>query len=176
MTPYHSMEIYEDDDSIAEIVAELFMQTRQLDQPCLLIARPAINDLVRKKLAASTTDMTDITILSSEDMLVALMDDTLADPLKFRDRVGRLLSDLCAGRSVCIVTIYSDMADVLIHRDNLIGAVSFEVLWNEMARHHAFTLACGYSAAGMRERIPTLADLERLCLEHNRVNTTRRES
>ena len=136
MTPYHSMEIYEDDESIAEVVAELFTQTRQMDQPCLLIARPAVNDRVRERLALSHTDMQDIT-------------------------------------SVSIVTIYSDIADLLIQRDNSIGAVGLEVLWNQIASDYAFTLACGYSAAGMRERIPTLADLERLCLEHNRVNAAK---
>ena len=176
MTPYHSMEICDDDESIAEVVAEMFTRTRLMGQPCLLIGRPAVSDMVRKRLAASNTDMTDVTILSSEDMLVALMNDTVADPVKFRARVGRLLSELCAGRNVCIVTIYSDMADILIHRDNPIGAVGLEVLWNEIASDHAFTLACGYSAAGLRERIPTLADLERLCLEHNRVNAARRQS
>lgn len=173
MTPYHSMEIYEDDESIAEVVAALFIQTRQLDQPCLLIARPAINDMVKKRLEMSHIDMQDITILSSEEMLVGLMDGTVADPVKFRERVGSLLTGLCVGRQICIVTIYADMADVLIHRDNPIGAVSLEVLWNQMAGDYAFTLACGYSAAGMRNRIPTIADLERLCLEHNRVNTAR---
>ena len=176
MTPYHSMEIYEDDESIAEVVAALFIQTRQLDQPCLLIARPAINDMVKARLKMSHIDMHDITILSSEDMLVELMDGTFANPVKFRERIGGLLTGLCIGRQVCIVTIYADMADVLIHRDNPNAAISLEVLWNQMAREYAFTLACGYSADDMRTRIPTIADLERLCLEHNRVNTMRHQS
>lgn len=170
MTPYHSMEIYTDELSIAKIVAELFAQTRALDQPCLMIARPSVNDLVKQTLAAMNVDAGGLMILSSEEMLAALVDDALVDSGRFRAIIGAVLDDLCSGRDICIVTIYADMADLMLLRHNVAGAASLEMLWNEMANRHTFTLACGYSAANVGSELPTMEDLERICREHHRVN------
>lgn len=176
LTPYHSMEIYKDDAAIAAIVADLFSQTRALNQPCLIIARSSVIQEVSDKLALIGVSADGITVLSSAEMLDALIDDRLPDPAMFRQIVGDLLDAICKGRDLCIVTIYSDMADILISRENTMGAVGLELLWNEMAGRHMFTLVCGYHAPDLRERIPSLKELDLICREHNRVSLPRADS
>ena len=43
-------------------------------------------------------------------------------------------------------------------------------------KRRRFTLACGYFASALHERVPTLKELELICQEHNRVNVPRVES
>jgi hypothetical protein len=175
--PYHSMQIYRDESTLARIVSRLVVQALQLRQPALIMAVPSCNEKIIAGLAAEGVAVEklrtsgDVQIADAQQILDRLLVNGMPDAQAFKSVVGGLLARLCQGREPCFPLIYTDMAGLLIGDDNTAAAIAMELLWNRLARHHQFSLTCGYTAAALSERVPSLEELQAICAHHNVVRS-----
>jgi hypothetical protein len=168
--PYHRMEIYDDERTLADIVANLIAGARDLGQPALVIAAAPFRATLAEALRARQIDFkqqtSGIELLDSEDLLTDITAGQAPDTARFKQVIGGVLDRLCAGRKPCVVMIYADMADVLVRAGNAPAALALEALWNRLAGEYTFSLVCGYSAGHFRH-VPTLKELQAICDQHN---------
>jgi hypothetical protein len=169
--PYHRMEIYDEERTLADIVSKLIVQARNLGQPALVIAaapfRAALVEALRAQHIEVKRQTSEIELLDSEDLLTDIMAGEVPDAARFKQIIGGALARLCAGRKPCVVVIYGDMADILVRAGNAPAALALERLWNQLAGEYTFSLVCGYSAGHFRPHVPTLQELQAICDEHN---------
>ena len=170
---HHSMEIYQDEQSLATLVGRMIVQAVQLDQPALVIAVPSIRDKIVRRLHENGVDITkvrrefDVEFFDSQTFLNGILVNDVPSTDRFVSIVGTLLSDLRRPGRPSVVLIYADMAGLLLRRGNIRAALALEQLWNRLARDHAFSLICGYDES---DRAPTMDDLQALCDEHTVVH------
>ncbi len=171
------MQIYRDEATLARIVSRMMAQALQLHQPVLIIATPSSLEKIVAGIEAEGIPIEerrrsgDVHVLDSREMLDALLVNGMPDAGRFRSLVGALLTSICQGREPCFVVIYADMADLLVRADNTAGAIALELFWNRLARTHQFSLTCGYAAADVSQRIPTLEELQVICEQHNMIRS-----
>ncbi|HUE89320.1 MAG TPA: hypothetical protein VMO26_24845 [Vicinamibacterales bacterium] len=73
------------------------------------------------------------------------MVDGVPDGRLFRDATVPLIERACRGRKDCVVRAYGEMVDVLWQAGHTVAATKLEMLWNELAGTHDFSLLCGYA-------------------------------
>ena len=88
------------------------------------------------------------------------------DRTLFEDSVGAMIRGLTA-RGVPL-RVYGEMVNVLAAEGDYRAAHELEELWNELGRHSAFRLFCGYAAAHFGDP-RTAATLRRICESHSQV-------
>jgi hypothetical protein len=169
------MEIYRDEATLVPIVARMIVQALQIGQPALVITHPSISAKVVAELEAKGVSVDahrssgDLEILDARKLADDLLVDGMPDPARFKSVVGGILSKVCKGREFCFTVVYADMADLLVREGNTAAAVALEILWNRLSVDHQFSLTCGYAAAGLYRRVPTLEELKAICEQHNVV-------
>ncbi len=98
-------------------------------------------------------------------MLAAFMVDGMPDATLFKTHVPAAIDRLCRGRKDCTIRAYGEMVDVLWQDGLTAAAIRLEMLWNQLAMTHDFSLLCGYAMgnfykdAGMRD----------ICDQHSHV-------
>jgi hypothetical protein len=75
-----------------------------------------------------------------------------------------MLENISEGRAVAI-RAFGEMVDVLWRAGETVAAVKLEVLWNELARTHNFSLLCGYSMGNFYKS----AAIDEICGHHTHV-------
>ena len=70
------------------------------------------------------------------------------------------------GEPVCI---YGEMVNLLVERQLPEAALELEELWNELSRHHTFTLYSGYSDPALASINHTRDSFARICAAHSHV-------
>ena len=73
------------------------------------------------------------------------MVDGVPDGRLFRDATVPLIERACRGRKDCVVRACGEMVDVLWQAGHTVAATKLEMLWNELAGTHDFSLLCGYA-------------------------------
>jgi DcmR-like sensory protein len=73
-----------------------------------------------------------------------------------------LLEDLCQGRPGRIIHVYGEMVDVLWRRGDTRAAIQLEMLWNDLANRHDFSLLCGYAMGNFYKD----AEKREICSHH----------
>jgi hypothetical protein len=169
------MHIYEDEGTLASLVARMAVESLDINQPVLVIASEPITLRIVRELERHHLDVDELqrrerlAIVNSEAMLRDILLGGLPDPGRFTERVRPLLQKLCAGRDPCIPLICTDMAGRLVKAGNTTAAIGLEVLWNRLAQVHTFSLFCAYEAAELQRRVPSLEELQAICDQHNTV-------
>jgi hypothetical protein len=169
------MHIYEDEGTLAALVARMAVESLDINQPVLVITSDPITGLIVRELERRGIDVAELQrnhrleIVDAEVMLRYVLVGGLPDPNRFNERIRPLLQKLCAEREPCIPLIYTDLAGRLVKAGNTMAAVSMELLWNRLAQVHAFSLFCGYEAAELQRRVPSLEELQAICDQHNTV-------
>jgi len=174
------MEIYKDEAAIAALVARMIVQALQLHQPALVMTTPSIKARIAEALEEAGLDVQlldterKVHMLDEQVLRDTVMDGDLPNAERFNEIVSALLEGLCvARRNLCVIMIYSDMADALVRANNLIGARALEQMWNRLAARFSFSLVCGYAAAGLNQHVPTFEELRELCEQHNVIRLLR---
>src|SRR5688500_18013016 len=94
--PYHSMQIYRDEATLARIVSRMMAQALQLHQPVLMIATASSREKILAGIEAEGIPIEerrrsgDVHVLDSREMLDALLVNGMPDAGRFRSLVGAL--------------------------------------------------------------------------------------
>jgi hypothetical protein len=89
----------------------------------------------------------------------------------FAKAVNPVLKKATGGRPNRIVRAYGEMVDVLWQAGQMDAAIRLEILWNELARNHSFSLLCGYSMGNFYKD----AAVEEICRHHTHFLAPRLE-
>jgi hypothetical protein len=168
---FHAVRFYENKASLCRTVADFLAEGFRAQQPGLVIATPAHTTAVLDELSARDFDVSrlqavgDLLLLDARDTLATFMADGMPDSAAFKTIVPAIIERLCGERSDRTVRAYGEMVDVLWKDGRTAAAIRLEVLWNQLAMTHAFSLVCGYAMghfykdAGMRD----------ICAQHSHV-------
>ena len=169
---YHGVRFYEDDAALCRIVADFIGDGLAANQPAVVIATPPHVEVICAELKALSFDSMrlqdthQLIVLDAEQTLATFMsDDGRPDRRAFRRQVGGVLTRAAAGRTKPIIRAYGEMVDWLWRSGKEEAAIQLEVLWNELAQTHAFSLLCGYSLGNFYKH----GAYETICAEHTHV-------
>jgi hypothetical protein len=107
----------------------------------------------------------DLMLLDAREVLATFMVDGMPDTTLFNMQLSAAIARLCRDRKDCTIRAYGEMVDVLWQDGLTTAAIRLEMLWNQLAMTHDFSLLCGYAMgnfykdAGMRD----------ICAQHSHV-------
>jgi hypothetical protein len=116
-----------------------------------VIATPEHAEAIRNVLVTHYFDLTqlqaagDLILLDARETLSRFMRDGMPDGTLFRDSMVPVIDRACRGRTDCVIRAYGEMVDVLWKEGKTAAAIRLEMLWNQLAQTHSFSLLCGYS-------------------------------
>ena len=148
---FHAVQFYNDDASLARIVADFLAEGFATDDPAIVIATPEHRVALEASLRAQSIDVDalarrgDIVLLDAREILDTFMVDGMPDAARFRRNIGEVIEKACGARPHCTVRAYGEMVNVLWKDGLSAAAIRLETLWNELANTHDFKLLCGYS-------------------------------
>jgi len=170
----HSVHFYRDDHGLCDIVARFIGEGLKLDQPGIVIATTAHRNAIARGLDIDGFDVErlrhtgDLLLLDARETLSGFLIGGKIDDACFRANVGRVIMQAHRGREQTVVRAYGEMVDVLWKDGKPQSAIRLEVLWNDLAKKHRFSLLCGY-AMGNFFRETTGAGFDDVCAQHNHV-------
>ena len=169
--PYHAVRFYENDRSLARIVAEFLAEGFHAGSPGIVVGTPTQRAAIIRELTHRSLDVVDLQrshdllLLDAKDTLSGFMVDGKPDAHKFKDQMCEVIERICRGRPDCTVRIFGQMVDVLWQNGERDAAIRLELMWNQLAQTTAFSLLCGY-AMGNFYKDANFADI---CAQHSHV-------
>jgi hypothetical protein len=171
----HGVQFYGDDAELLDTIAGFLGEGLVAGQPLVVIATPEHRAGILAALASRFIDVEgarrigDLVLLDAEETLATFMVNGMPDPALFRRSVGTVLLDAVRGRERTPVRAYGEMVDVLWKQGRTDSAVRLEVLWNDLADTHAFSLLCGYAIGNFYKQT---AGYDEICRLHTHVVST----
>jgi hypothetical protein len=168
---HHAVRFYENDKSLAKIVAQFLSEGFAAGNPGLVVAVPAQRGAILKELVAASLDVVelqrsdDLVLLDAEETLSRFMTNGKPDAEAFEKSMCEVLKRVCRGRPNCTVRIYGQMVDVLWKDGQQDAAIRLEMLWNLLANTQAFSLLCGYAMGHFYKD----ANVQEICRHHTHV-------
>lgn len=168
---FHAVRFYDTKESLCRIVAEFLGEGFVAGQPALIIATPEHGEGVVAELRAHHFDTDkmqacgDLLVLDARNVLSTFMEDGRPDSVRFNISVPAAIARVLAGRPDRTVRAYGEMVDLLWKDGLTTAAVRLEMLWNQLARTHDFSLLCGYSMGSFYKD----AAVEDICAQHSHV-------
>jgi hypothetical protein len=168
---HHAVRFYENDKSLAKIVARFLSEGIAAGNPGIVVATPAHRGAILKELIANSLDVVklqrslDLVMLDAEDTLSIFMTNGKPEIEAFKSSMCKVIEMACSGRPDCTVRIYGEMVDVLWKNGQRDAAISLEMLWNQLANTKAFSLLCGYSMGQFYKD----AHFQEVCRQHTHV-------
>ena len=168
---YHAVRFYESDRALSRIVAQFLHEGFEAGNPGIVVAKPAQRGAIVRELSKRSVDVAqllrsnDLVLLDAKDTLSTFMTNGKPDAGKFKDTMCELITRVCRGRADCTIRIYGQMVDVLWQTGKHDAAIRLEMLWNQLANTHTFSLLCGY-AMGPFYKSANFADI---CSHHTHI-------
>jgi signal transduction histidine kinase len=168
----HLVELYEDEEILAETVAEFLAPALGGGGVAVIVATPEHRRSFTVALCAADLDVAAarragrLVELDARETLSRFMVDTSPDPGLFEEVIGGLLATMPAMSGDLFV--YGEMVALLWDDGNGAAAIALEDLWNDLAARHRFSLLCGYPASAFVCDEAT-ADFLRICEQHSGV-------
>ena len=147
----HAVQFYADDAELLNIVGTFLSEGVLAGQPAIVIATPDHRLAIERALESRLVDVAaakrlgDLVMLDAEQTLDTFMVDNAPVGSLFRRSVGDVIDQTLRGRERTPVRAFGEMVDVLWRHGNRDAAVRLEVLWNNLAETHMFSLLCGYA-------------------------------
>jgi hypothetical protein len=175
---FHAVRFYDSKASLCRTVADFLGEGLASGQPGLVIATPAHRHALVEELRSRQFDVDtiqaagDLVLLDARDVLATFMVDGMPNAERFNVHVPAAIERVCRGCKDRTVRAYGEMVDVLWQDGQTAAAIRLEMLWNQLAMTHDFSLLCGYAMgsfykdAGMRE----------ICAQHSHVVPAERSS
>jgi len=148
---HHAVQFYSDDAELLDRVGTFLSEGLAAGQPAIVIAtaahRSAIEQVIQAHLidVATARHLGDLVMLDADETLGTFMVDHAPVGSLFRHSIGDVIEQALRGRERTPVRAYGEMVDVLWKQGKTDAAIRVEVLWNNLAESHAFSLLCGYS-------------------------------
>ena len=164
----HAVRFYRSDEALAQIVADAIGCGLEAEQPGLIVATPDHTALIVRELQLRGVDLEELRrsgrfmLRDAARTLNDFMIDGVPDPVLFGKVMHPLLEDLCQGRPGRIIHVYGEMVDVLWRRGDTRAAIQLEMLWNDLANRHDFSLLCGYAMGNFYKD----AEKREICSHH----------
>ena len=168
---HHAVRFYENDKSLAHIVANFLTEGLAAGNPGIVIATPAQRGAVLKELAARSVDVVqlqhsdDLILLDAQNTLSTFMMNGKPVADEFKNSMCAVIERACRGRADCVVRIYGQMVDILWKDGEQEAAIRLEMLWNQLANTQAFSLLCGYAMGHFYKD----ANFDEICSHHTHV-------
>jgi hypothetical protein len=148
---YHAVRFYDNEKSLAKVVAEFLADGLRDGAPGIVVATPAQCAAIIRQLGAQGLDV--VSLKQSDDLVLLDASDTLSsftangklDARAFNDNLCAVIERACRGRTDCTVRIYGQMVDILWKEGKRDLAIRLEMLWNQLANTQRFSLLCGYT-------------------------------
>jgi hypothetical protein len=165
---HHAVQFYGNDDELLETVGTFLSEGLAAGQPAIVIATTDHRRAIERALKARQIDVTaarhlgDLVMLDADAMLATFMVDHAPVGSVFRRSVGGVFDQTLRGRERTPIRAFGGMVDLLWKQGKTEAAVRLEVLWNNLADSHAFSLLCGYSIGNFykqAERFQEVCDL-----------------
>jgi hypothetical protein len=169
--PYHAVRFYENEKSLAKIVAEFLADGLTDGMPGIVVATPAQRAAIVRELGARGLDVVslkqsdDLVLLDAWDTLSSVMPNGKLDARAFNDILCAVIERACRGRTDCTVRIYGQMVDILWKDGKCDVAIRLEMLWNLLANTQRFSLLCGYAIGPFYKD----AHFDDVCAQHTHV-------
>ena len=169
--PYHAVRFYDNEKSLATIVAEFLAEGLTDGTPGIVVATPAQRAAIVRELGARGLDV--VSLKQSDDLVLLDASDTLSsftangklDARAFNDRLCDIVESVWRGRTDCTVRIYGQMVDILWKEGKRDLAICLEILWNQLANTQRFSLLCGYTVGSFYKD----AHFAEVCRQHTHV-------
>ena len=148
---HHGVHFYTDETSLCLSVCDFIADGIVADQPVLIIATPEHRQLITAQLALRQFDVPQLEtqhramFLDAQRTMNQFIESGTIVAERFHAVVSAAIVELCAGRTDCTVRAYGEMVDVLWRAGRSEQAIELELLWNQVASRHAFSLLCGYA-------------------------------
>jgi hypothetical protein len=148
---YHAVRFYESDRALAQIVAQFLSEGFEAGNPGIVVATPGQRASIVRELSIRSLDVAqlqqsnDLVMLDAHDTLSVFMENGTPDAVRFKDAMCEVITKACGDRPDCTVRIYGQMVDILWQSGEHDAAIRLEMLWNQLANTHAFSLMCGYA-------------------------------
>jgi len=169
---HHAVQFYGDETELFTTIGTFLSEGLVSGQPAIVIATPAhsvaIQDALRSHLidVARARHLGDLVMLDAEETLGTFMHNGVPDQVLFQRHVGDLMQQTLRGRARTPVRAYGEMVDVLWRRGESDAAIRLEVLWNDLASTHSFSLLCGYAIGNFYKET---SRFEEVCHQHTHV-------
>jgi hypothetical protein len=168
---HHAVRFYDNDKSLAQIVAEFLSDGLAAGNPGIVIATPAHRGAILKELTARSLDVVelqrsgDLVLADAKEALSSFLTNGKPDAEAFKSSMCEVINRACRGRPDCTVRIYGEMVDVLWQDGQQEAAIRLETLWNQLANTEAFSLLCGYAMGHFYKD----ANFQEVCRHHTHV-------
>jgi hypothetical protein len=168
---YHAVRFYENERSLARIVAEFLDDGLRDGEPGIVVATPTQRAAIVRELVVRGVDVVglkqsgELVLLDAEDTLSGFMRDGQLDAGVFNERLCVIIERACQGRTDCTVRIYGQMVDILWKQRQCDLAIRLEMLWNQLAQTQRFSLLCGYAMGPFYKN----AQFRDICAQHTHV-------
>jgi hypothetical protein len=168
---YHAVRFYENDQSLARIVAEFLDEGFDRGSPAIVVASASQRaEILREKNdrsrdVAALQRSHDLLLLDAEETLSTFMTDGKPNARRFTDQMCEAIRGVCRDRTNCTVRIFGQMVDVLWQQGQRDAAIRLEVLWNQLAQSQAFSLLCGYAIGNFYKD----AGFKDICGHHSHI-------
>jgi len=168
---YHAVRFYENEKSLAQIVAEFLAAGLDDGEPGIVVAVPTQRAAIIRALVARGVDVVslqrsaDLILLDAQETLSSIVADGKLDVNAFNDAMTAVIKRACRGRADCTIRIYGQMVDVLWQEGKRDLAIALEILWNQLAATERFSLLCGYAMGPFYKD----AHCDEVCGQHTHV-------
>lgn len=173
-TPHsHAVQFYSDDAELLRTVGTFLSEGFTAGQPVIVIATPEHRAAIERVLETHLIDVAaarrlgDLVMLDPEETLGAFMVDHAPVGSLFRRSLGGLIEQTLRGRERTPVRAYGEMVDVLWQQGKAEAALRLEVLWNNLAESHPFSLLCGYAIGNFYDETESY---RKVCDLHSHVH------
>jgi hypothetical protein len=169
---YHAVRFYESERSLATIVADFLGEAFTDSNPGLVVATPAMRAALVLELSARSLDVVELQrsgqllLIDAKELLGVFMIDGQPDATRFNTAMHETITRACRGRQDCKLRIFCQMVDVLWREGQQDAAIHLEMLWNQLAHKHAFSLLCGYAMGHFYKD----SNFEDICGQHSHVS------
>jgi hypothetical protein len=165
---HHAVQFYGDDTELLKTVGTFLSEGLVAGQPAIVIATSGHRVAIEKALESHLIDvgaakrLGDLVMLDAEETLATFIVDQAPVGSLFRRTMGDVIDQTLRGRERTPIRSYGEMVDVLWKQGKTAAAVRLEVLWNNLAETHVFSLLCSYSIGNFykqTERYQEICDL-----------------
>ena len=160
---HHAVQFYGNDNELLNTVGTFLSEGLVSGHPAVVIATPPHRLAIEKALEHRMIDVErarrlgDLVLLDADDTLATFMVDGVPSAAIFKKTIGELIEQTLRGRERTPVRAYGEMVDVL---------------WNDLATTHVFSLLCGYAIGNFYKQTQKY---EEVCNLHTHVHESDRK-
>jgi len=144
----HFVQFFDADDRLVRGVSRYIGEGLESNCTCVVIGTPEHRESIEIELRRRGLDPAALEAeyryisLDAQHMLTKFMREGRPDQQLFHEIMGMLIRQVGARGQP--IRVFGEMVALLAAANNRDAVIRLEELWNELSRHHSFTLFCAY--------------------------------